>query len=88
MSVVPHARSQSVRLAQGPLQRQLGLADVSVHTPSGPVTVSCTNLDASDARTFVMGQMDRTHAARARELRDPDRSHPGQTDPLDTAHHR
>ena len=68
LSIVPHARSQSVRLAQGPLQRRLGLADVYVHTSSGPVTVSCSHLDASDARTFVMGQMDRTRAARAREL--------------------
>lgn len=68
LSIVPHARSQSVRLAQGPLQRRLGLADVYVHTSSGPVTVSCSHLDAPDARTFVMGQMDRTRAARAREL--------------------
>ncbi|MDO4412354.1 PH domain-containing protein [Cutibacterium sp.] len=68
LSIVPHARSQSVRLSQGPLQRRLGLADFDVQTSSGPVTVSCSNLDASAARTFVIGQMDRTRAARAREL--------------------
>ncbi|WP_419763136.1 PH domain-containing protein [Cutibacterium avidum] len=68
LSIVPHARSQSVRLAQGPLQRRLGLADVYVHTSSGPVTVSCSHLDVTAARTFAIGQMDRTRAARAREL--------------------
>ena len=67
-SVVPHARSQSVGLSQGPLQRKLGLADVDVHISSGPVTVSCPNLDAAHARAFVVGQMDRTRASRAREL--------------------
>ncbi|PQV90512.1 PH domain-containing protein, partial [Cronobacter sakazakii] len=35
VSVVPHARSQSVRLSQGPIQRKLGLADIDVHTSSG-----------------------------------------------------
>ena len=68
LSIVPHARSQSVRLAQGPLQRRLGLADVYVHTSSGPVPVSCSHLDVTAARTFAIGQMDRTRAARAREL--------------------
>lgn len=74
LSIVPHARSQSVRLAQGPLQRRLGLADVYVHTSSGPVTVSCSHLDVTAARTFAIGQMDRTRAARAREL--PPTEHP------------
>ena len=34
--VVPHAKTQSVRVEQGPLQRLLRLADVHVHTPRGP----------------------------------------------------
>ncbi|WP_394815703.1 PH domain-containing protein, partial [Clavibacter michiganensis] len=58
VSVVPHARSQSVRLSQGPIQRKLGLADIDVHTSSGPVTVSCPHLDAMDAQVFAVGQMD------------------------------
>ena len=36
--VVPHAKTQSVRLEQGPLQRRLRLADVHFDTPRGPVT--------------------------------------------------
>ncbi|MSS46343.1 PH domain-containing protein [Cutibacterium sp. WCA-380-WT-3A] len=67
-SVVPHARSQSVGLSQGPLQRTLGLADVDVHISPGPVRVSCPHLDAMDARAFAVAQMDRTRAARTREL--------------------
>ena len=35
--VVPHARVQSLRLHQGPWQRLLGLADLLVDSPPGPV---------------------------------------------------
>ncbi|WP_306417317.1 hypothetical protein [Cutibacterium namnetense] len=44
------------------------MADFSAYTSSGPVTVSYPNLDAADARSFVVGQMSRTRAARTREL--------------------
>ena len=37
-NIVPHAKTQSVRLQQGPLQRRLGLADVHLDITRGPVT--------------------------------------------------
>jgi putative membrane protein len=51
--VVPHARVQSVRVTQGPLQRLLALADVHVDSPPGPVTVRARHVDAVAARPFV-----------------------------------
>jgi len=48
--VVPLARVQSVRLEQGPLQRLLGLADLQVDSPPGPVRVQGHQRDALDAR--------------------------------------
>ena len=47
--IVPHAKTQSVGITQGPLQRRLRLADVHVHTTKGPVNVVAQELDA-DAR--------------------------------------
>lgn len=62
--IVPHAKTQSVRLRQGPLQRRLGLADVHVDTPHGPVHAAAHQVDATLAREFVMTQLDRARAAR------------------------
>ena len=45
-NIVPHAKTQSVRIEQGPLQRRLGLADVHVDTPKGPVNAVAHQLDA------------------------------------------
>ena len=63
-NVVPHAKSQSVRLEQGPLQRKLGLADVHVDTPKGPVHAVARLMDATQARPLVLSQLDRARAAR------------------------
>jgi putative membrane protein len=63
-NVVPHAKSQSVRLRQGPLQRKLRLADVHVDTPKGPVRAVAYQMDAALARPLVMSQLDRARAAR------------------------
>ncbi len=62
--VLPHAKTQSVRIEQGPLQRRLHLADVHGDTPRGPVNVVAHHLDAADARELAMGQLDRARAAR------------------------
>lgn len=67
-TVVPHSRAQSVGLDQGPLQRRLRLATLRVHIPGGPVHLVCSHLDASDARTLLLDEMDRCRAARAAEL--------------------
>jgi putative membrane protein len=63
-NIVPHAKSQSVRLHQGPLQRALRLADVAVDTPRGPVRAVAHLVDAPLARDVVMTQLDRARAAR------------------------
>ena len=64
-NIVPHAKTQSVRIEQGPLQRRLGLADVHVDTPKGPVNAVAHQLDAAVARDLTMTQLDRARAARA-----------------------
>ena len=51
--VVPHARAQSLRLSQGPWQRRLGLADVHVDSPPGPVKVRGRHRDAAQARELL-----------------------------------
>jgi putative membrane protein len=63
-SVVPHARTQSVELKQGPLQRRLGVATMEVHTPDGPVNADGKHLDASLAREIAFAQLARARAAR------------------------
>ena len=63
--IVPHAKTQSVRIMQGPLQRRLRLADVHIDTPKGPVNLVAHQLDAEVARELTMTQLDRARAARA-----------------------
>lgn len=58
-SVVPHRKTQSVAIRQGPLQRRLSLATVQVHTPPGPVVAHGRNLDASAARQVAFAQLTR-----------------------------
>ena len=65
--VVPHAKTQSVRIEQGPLQRLLRLADVHVHTPRGPVNAVAHQLEEHTARELALSQLDRARAARAAE---------------------
>jgi putative membrane protein len=63
-SIVPHPRTQSVELRQGPLQRLRRVATVEVHTPKGPVNADGRNLDQHDARAAMLSQLDRARAAR------------------------
>ncbi|MDN4484213.1 PH domain-containing protein [Demequina lignilytica] len=62
--VVPHERTQSLGLSQGPLLRGLSLANVDVHSTSGPVKPVAAHLDVDDAMALLDAQ-----AARAREGR-------------------
>lgn len=62
--LVPHAKTQSVRIVQGPMQRRLKLADVHVDTPKGPVNAVAHQLDEADARALALTQLDRARAAR------------------------
>lgn len=63
-SIVPHHKTQSVELRQGPLQRRLRLATVEVHTPKGPVDADGRNLDEDEARGAVLAQLERARASR------------------------
>jgi putative membrane protein len=62
--VVPHARTQSVRLTQGPWQRRLGLASVHVDSTPGPVRVTALHRDVASVRALVNEQADRARLAR------------------------
>jgi putative membrane protein len=64
-TVIPHARTQSVRLTQGPWERALGLASVHVDSTPGPVQVTGRHLDATAAREIVDGQAVRAEAGRS-----------------------
>ena len=65
IDLVPHARTQSVRVTQGPWQRALGLASVEVDSTPGPVLPAALYRDAADARAIVEVQAERARAARS-----------------------
>ncbi|MER6556813.1 PH domain-containing protein [Streptomyces sp. NPDC001027] len=70
LSLVPHAKVQSVRLTQGPWQRLWGLADVHVDTGAGK-TVTARLRDAHEATRLLGSQAERSRTGR-RDAR-PDR---------------
>jgi putative membrane protein len=51
--LMPHAKPQSLRLTQGPLQRRLGLATVGLDSTKGPVSVHALHRDAIEARAML-----------------------------------
>ncbi len=61
--VVPYARIQSIRLVQGPLQRQLGLASVHADT-AGSLTAIAHHRDLAEARWLAAELTRRARAAR------------------------
>lgn len=63
--VVPHERTQSIGLQQGPLQRRLGLASFVTHSTPGPVTPLVEHLDARAAAELLEEQASRARQARA-----------------------
>ncbi|WP_420161619.1 PH domain-containing protein [Nocardiopsis sp. CNT-189] len=50
---VPHARTQSLRMAMGPLDRLRGTAVIGVDTPPGPVRARAAGHGAAEARSAV-----------------------------------
>lgn len=64
IAIVPHARTQSVHLTQGPWQRRLGVASVRLDIAPGPVSVLGLHQDAQTARAGVHAQAERARAAR------------------------
>ena len=67
-NIVPHAKTQSVRIEQGPLQRRLGLADVHLDLTRGPVSAVAHQIDVGAARALGLSQLDRAKVARAADL--------------------
>ena len=65
LTVVPHERTQSLGLEQGPWQRRLGLATVALHSTPGPVTPRVPHLDQDVAGDLVGEQARRARTARA-----------------------
>jgi len=65
LDVVPHERTQSLSLHQGPLQRRLGLASVALHSTPGPVSPRVDHLAAATASALLAEQSVRARAARA-----------------------
>ena len=63
--VVPHERTQSLGIRQGPLQRLLSLADVHVHSTNGPVRPVAQHMDVEDARELLEAQAERATLSRA-----------------------
>jgi putative membrane protein len=64
LDVVPHARTQSLGVRQGPWQRRLGLASFAVHSTTGPVTPVVPHLASSEAARLLDEQAARSRAAR------------------------
>lgn len=64
LEFVPHARVQSMRLHQGPLQRGLGLSSIQLHISPGPITPQLFHLEAADAARLFEEHAQRTRLAR------------------------
>lgn len=65
LDVVPHERTQSLAVAQGPLQRRLGLASLALHSTPGPVGPRAEHLAAAQALALLDEQAERARTARA-----------------------
>ena len=65
LSAVPHARTQSVSIVQGPWQRALGLSTMRVDIAPGPVTCEVLYFPTSQIIAMADAQVDRARASRA-----------------------
>ncbi|MCK0116367.1 PH domain-containing protein [Isoptericola sp. S6320L] len=67
LAVVPHERTQSLGLEQGPWQRRRGVASFTVHSTPGPISPAVHHLDAPDAARLIAEQAVRARTARAQQ---------------------
>lgn len=65
--VVPHQRTQSMALHQGPLARRFRVADLMLHTTTGPVTPRLTQAGVDEALALFDEQSARARLARKRQ---------------------
>jgi putative membrane protein len=63
--LVPHARTQSLGVHQGLLQRRLGLASFALHSTPGPISPVVAHLDVAVAAELLAAQAERSRQARA-----------------------
>ncbi|WP_458116147.1 PH domain-containing protein [Arthrobacter sp. D2-10] len=68
LAVVPHERTQSLALHQGPLARRFGVADLIFHTTPGPVAPRVQQIAAEDAWRLFHEQASRAAEARRRSV--------------------
>jgi putative membrane protein len=64
IDLVPHARTQSLRLTAGPFERALGLATMHLDSTPGPVRTRAARRDADEARAMLDLQVRRARDAR------------------------
>ncbi len=79
--LVPHERTQSLGLEQGPVQRRLGLASLVAHSTPGPISPRVDHLEASSALRLLTEQAQRARKARAGS--GPERWMEKRTPPVD-----
>ncbi|WP_226920952.1 PH domain-containing protein [Georgenia subflava] len=65
--IVPHERTQSLALTQGPLERWRGLADLHAHSVPGPIVPVAYHLDEMLTLEILREQAGRARTARASE---------------------
>ncbi|GAA1499302.1 PH domain-containing protein [Paeniglutamicibacter kerguelensis] len=66
-AIVPHERTQGIRLYQGPLARRFGVAELQLATIAGPVAPVVHQMDLDEARALFLAQSDRAAVARKKK---------------------
>ncbi|MGM0385477.1 MAG: PH domain-containing protein [Actinomycetota bacterium] len=67
LTVVPHERTQSLAIQQGPWERRLGLADFRADSVPGPIRPLVPHLPARTAGQVLFQQAARARSARSKE---------------------
>ena len=62
--LVPHQRTQSIALQQGPLARRFRVADLALHTTAGPVAPRLVQAGLDEGRALLDAQAARARSAR------------------------
>lgn len=65
LCVVPHARTQSVSIIQGPWQRSLGLSTMRVDIPPGPIKIEALYFPAQQMKAAADEQVRRARTSRS-----------------------
>ncbi|WP_445155628.1 PH domain-containing protein [Arthrobacter sp. Hor0625] len=65
--LVPHQRTQSLALQQGPIARRFRVADLILHTTAGPVAPRLVQAGLDEGRALLDAQAARARSARKRQ---------------------